>query len=271
MIKKLKLKLLTKSFVISIAAFFAVVAIASAVTTISANIETGGTLTVSGGTVSSSALATIGTAVTATGVDVSANVGSVAGLQVNLKNTAATVTGFRGIDSRVENAGAAGTSMVGLQAVVKQTSGANTGESWGTNSILQINGGSTENAYAVVGDLTVAAGAAIGTDGRPDNYITAGLFSRDVESTADLANASVDAAVIALLVGNNTNGATKLKADAGVAVIVGGDSATVTGGAAFKVFRHNSTAASKLDYGVDLYSSEGGGYLDNSFATADIR
>src|SRR3989338_9211176 len=96
MIKKLKLKLLTKSFVISIAAFFAVVAIASAVTTISANIETGGTLTVSGGTVSSSALATIGTAVTATGVDVSANVGRVAGLQLKLVSSGATVTGFRG-------------------------------------------------------------------------------------------------------------------------------------------------------------------------------
>ena len=48
MIKKLKLKLLTKSFVISIAAFFAVAAIASAVTTISANIETGGTITAGG-------------------------------------------------------------------------------------------------------------------------------------------------------------------------------------------------------------------------------
>lgn len=48
MINKIKIKLLTKSFIISLLAFFAVAAIASAVTTIGANISTDGTLSVAG-------------------------------------------------------------------------------------------------------------------------------------------------------------------------------------------------------------------------------
>lgn len=234
-------------------------------------VESGGSIVHSGGAVTSSALQTIGTVVTATGADISTNTGRVAGLQVNLQNTAATVTGFRAIDARVTDAGGTGANVVALQGVATHSSGTSTGELWGTNSIAALSGGQVENVYGVVGEIRVTGTAAIGTAGRPDNYVTAGLFLRDVASTSTEASATVDAAVLGVLVGNNSNSAIKSKADGIFVGIIGGDSATVTGGAGFKLFRHNSIAASVLDYGVDLYSSEGGGYIDNAFATADIR
>lgn len=266
MIKKLKLKLLTKSFIISIAAFFVVVAVASAVTTISANISTGGTLTVSGGTVSSSALATIGTAVTATGVDVSANVGRVAGLQVNLASSGSTVDGFRGIDSRVIDSGTAANA-VGVQGFATHLANVSTGELWGGNMIAKLTAGGVENLYGGVNEARVVAGA-VGSG--THNYVTGGLNIYDVSGTATFGTETVKAASIGVLIGNNSNSTSKTKATGAFVAIIGGDTVLTTGGAAFKVLNHSVSFPSKFDYGLDLWSDETPGAV-NSFATADIR
>ena len=265
MIKKLKLKLLTKSFIISVAAFFAVAAIASAVTTISANIETGGTLTVSGGTVSSSALATVGTAVTATGVDVSANVGRVAGLQLNLVSSGATVTGFRGIDSRVTDTGTAA-NVVGLQAVATKSSGVSAMELWGTNSIATLSGGAVLNAYGVAGDLTIGTGATI-TDVQLNSFATAGFFQSFIHTDAILAKA-IDSAVTAVI-SSDTGRGKSAKGTFGVTSVLNGALSQSTEGAsaAYKVMDFNTDA--NFDYGLDLFYSDSP--YSNVFGTADIR
>lgn len=230
-------------------------------------------IAVDGGVVNSKLGAlTVGPVVTSAGVDISANTNRVAGLSVNLANTGATITGLRGCDLRVtDNGGTGAANIVAVQGVATKSSGVGSGELWGGNFIVSDTGGFVENAYGVVGDMTVGASASIGTTGAPHNYVTGGLFNLDIATGATLATENVTAACIGNLVGNNSNGATKVKADAAFAAIINGDSATVTAGAAYKVFRLNSTAACKFDYGVDLYSSEGGGLLDNAFAVSEMR
>lgn len=210
----------------------------------------------------------IGTTVTQV-IDVTPSVGRVAGLQINLKNTGATVTGFRGVDSRVNDDGGTLCNIVGVQAVATKTSGTSTGyDIWGGNFIVSVVGGKVESAYGVVGDLTVGASGSIGTTGAPINYATAGLFVTHIDTSATLATEFVDAAVIGKI-DQGTNA--RKKATGAFVAILGGDSgAGVTAGAAFAVQRHNSTAANKFDYGLDLYYNDGASF-SNIFAQADIR
>src|SRR3990167_9245100 len=60
-------------------------------------------------------------------------------------------------------------------------------------------------------------------------------------------------------------------ADAAVLAVLGGDTTTSTPGAAFGVMSMNSTAASKFDFGLDLYRAAVGSYPALSYGTAAIR
>ncbi len=69
-------------------------------------------------------------------------------------------------------------------------------------------------------------------------------------------------------VGEDENGT----ADAAILAVLGGDPAAVmTPGAAYGVRYLNSTAASKFDYGLDLFSGAIDSYQAVSYGTADIR
>lgn len=172
---------------------------------------------------------TIGTVVTATGANVSANTNRVAGVSVNLWNSAATITGLRGVDSRVRDDGGTGSAnLVGVQGIARKASGTGSGELWGGNFIAGVIAGKVENAYGVVGELTVDTAGFIGTAGAPIGYVTGVLAALDVASAATLAgSASPDAATvvapsIALLRSAATN---RKKADGAYVAILGGDGA----------------------------------------------
>ena len=60
-------------------------------------------------------------------------------------------------------------------------------------------------------------------------------------------------------------------ADAAVLAVLGGDTTTSTPGAAFGVMSMNSTAASKFNFGLDLYRAAVGSYPALSYGTAAIR
>ncbi|MBI4086106.1 MAG: hypothetical protein HY433_02605 [Candidatus Liptonbacteria bacterium] len=60
-------------------------------------------------------------------------------------------------------------------------------------------------------------------------------------------------------------------ANSAVMAVLGGDSGTVTPGAAYGVRYLNSTAASKFGFGLDLFSAAVGSYKAVDYGTADIR
>jgi hypothetical protein len=207
----------------------------------------------------------IGTTVTQT-VDVSQSVGRTAGLQLNLVSSGATVTGFRGIDSRVTDSGTAADT-VGVQGFATHLANVSTKEIWGGNFIAKLTAGGVENLYGAVGEARVVAGA-IGTG--THNYVTGHLAIYDVSGTATFGTETVKAGSISVLIGNNSNSASKTKATGAYVAIIGGDTVLVTGGAAFKVLNHSYSFASKFDYGADFYSAEASATV-NSFAVADLR
>lgn len=236
------------------------------ITLTAATTSLSGALRLTGTTAGYNALATIGTVVTDTGADISANTGRMAGLQINLASSGATVTGFRGIDSRVTDSGTAA-STVGVQGFATHLANVSTGELWGGNMIAKLTAGGVENLYGGVNEARVVAGA-LGTG--THNYVTGGLNIYDVSGTATFGTETVKAASIGVLIGNNSNSASKTKATGAFVAIIGGDTVLTTGGAAFKVLNHAFSFPSKFDYGLDLYSAEASAAV-NSFAVSDIR
>ena len=229
-----------------------------------------GALRIDSNTIANGAAFTVGTS--GSPLSYSAATASSSGIQVHLTTdfAGAGQTSMKGADIRIAGTGGTIGSLLGIQTVVVRSSGdALTRSMWGVNGILQLTGGQSASVYGLVGDITVATGTKVGTDGSA-SYLTAGLFRTDVNSACDFADVGITAPVIAVLVGNDDNGATKLKADGCVVAVIGGDTATATGGAAFKVIRLNSISASEFDYGLDLYSAATG-YKVNDFMVADIR
>ncbi|MCH8821676.1 hypothetical protein IID23_04125, partial [Patescibacteria group bacterium] len=180
-------------------------------------ITTSGTSSLTGGTVVDSGLLSLGTISPAVKLDVSANTGRVAGLQINLLNTAGSVTGFRGIDSRVTDNGTAAFT-VGVQGVTTKESGVSTAEGWGGNFVLKMTGGQYENVWGVVGDVTVGATSSVGSASNPAiNNLNAGLFQSYVDTGATLSSVMIDAPILANIKGGANN---RAKADAGVMVML---------------------------------------------------
>jgi hypothetical protein len=225
-----------------------------------------GPIVKTGGTVSSAGLLSLGTLDPATTLDVSGNTGRVAGLQLNLVSSLATVTGFRGIDSRVTDSGTAA-STVAVQGLATHLTGVSSGELWGGNLIAKLTAGTVVNLYGTVSEARVVSGV-VGTG--THNYVTGGLNIYDVSGTATFGTETVKAGSISVLIGNNSNSASKTKATCAYCAIIGGDTVLVTGGAAFKVLNHSVSFPSKFDYGLDLWSDETPGAV-NSYAVADIR
>lgn len=223
-------------------------------------------LKLQGKTAEQYAIFTVGNDVTITGVDVSGNTGRVAGMQVGLASSGALVTGFRGVDARVIDSGTAA-SVVGVQGFATHLANVSTGEIWGGNMIAKLTAGGVENLYGVVGEARVVAGV-IGTG--THNYVTGSLSIYDVSGTATFGTETVKAGSISVLIGNNSNSASKTKATGAYVAVIGGDTVLVTGGAAFKVINHAVSFPSKFDYGVDLWSDETPGAV-NSFAESDVR
>src|SRR3990167_2787862 len=185
-----------------------------------------GALILSGGTGASNALATIGTLVTDAGVDVSANVGRLTGLQINLLNSGATVTGFRAIDARVTDNGTAANA-VAVQGLTTKASGVSTGEAWTGNFILTITGGKYEDEFGVSSDVVIGATSSVGSASSPAvNNLVAGRFSSYVDTSATLSAVVLDVPILSILNGGANN---RAKADAAVmAMIDGGSAGTVT-------------------------------------------
>jgi len=105
-----------------------------------------------------------------------------------------------------------------------------------------------DSAYlgAVMGNVL---GSALTKTG---NYVAGVIAAYNVTST----NASTyPVGALVAEIGDSTT-----TADGAVVAVIGGDSGTTTAGAAFKVMSNNSTAASGMDYGVDLQDAAHDGY-----------
>jgi len=227
-----------------------------------------GALILSGGTGASNALATIGTLVTDAGVDVSANVGRLTGLQINLLNSGATVTGFRAIDARVTDNGTAANA-VAVQGLTTKASGVSTGEAWTGNFILTMTGGKYEDVFGVSSDVVIGATSSVGSASSPAvNNLVAGRFSSYVDTSATLSAVVLDVPILSVLNGGAND---RAKADAAVmAMIDGGSAGTVTAESAFAVRDYGDVGAGdEFDYGLNLYFNSAP--FANTFAVADIR
>ncbi|MBI2010915.1 MAG: hypothetical protein HYS89_01635 [Candidatus Colwellbacteria bacterium] len=140
--------------------------------------------------------------------------------------------------------------------------------------------GATGSFQTVWGDLTYE-GAAGGTSayhaGVMGNFLGANLTNTNTVNHAGVIGK------YSVTTGDTVDGpkagvvgeAETSVADAAVMAVLGGDTGTVTPGAAFGVQYLNSTAASKFDYGLDLFRDGGttdyGDAADVDFGTADIR
>ena len=227
-----------------------------------------GALILSGGTGASNALATIGTLVTDAGVDVSANVGRLTGLQINLLNSGATVTGFRAIDARVTDNGTAANA-VAVQGLTTKASGVSTGEAWTGNFILTMTGGKYEDVFGVSSDVVIGATSSVGSASSPAvNNLVAGRFSSYVDTSATLSAVVLDVPILSVLNGGAND---RAKADAAVmAMIDGGSAGTVTAESAFAVRDYGDVGAGdEFDYGLNLYFNSAP--FANTFAQSDIR
>jgi hypothetical protein len=212
------------------------------------------------------ALAPIGPGIGSAGFDVSADVGRVAGLSVNLANSAGTVTGFRGIDSRVSDAGTAAED-VGVQGLGTKTAGDSTsgGHSlWGGNFIASITGGKTSNVYGVYGEADVASGTTV-TGGSCALCFVNGIQGYGHASAgATLTNAVVTGGTF---VAGQQAGDAKAYA-AVLALLEGRISQATTGvGALFKGGNFNNQV--NPDFGLDFDTTINSVAL--AFNTADIR
>lgn len=136
--------------------------------------------------------------------------------------------------------------------------------------------GATGSYQTISGDLTYE-GAAGGT-----STYHAGVMGNFLGDTLTNANATIHAGTIGkysvttsdALVGPKAGlvgEAETSVANSAVMAVLGGDTGTVTPGAAYGVRYLNSTAASKFGYGLDLYSAAVGSYQAVTYGTADIR
>ena len=219
-----------------VVSLFLVVSWVQAVTTISTDITTGGALSVTG-------------ASTLTGNVTAAGTLGVTG--------ASTLTGAVAASSTVQVTGLT-TLYAGAESAVTRATGAT---------------GSFQN---FAGDLTYQ-GAAGSTSG-----YHAGVMGNFLGDTLTNANATIHAGTIGkysvttsdALVGPKAGlvgEAETSVANSAVMAVLGGDSGTVTPGAAYGVRYLNSTAASKFGYGLDLFSAAVGNYKAVDYGTADIR
>ncbi|MBI2096866.1 MAG: hypothetical protein HYT40_01795 [Candidatus Sungbacteria bacterium] len=138
--------------------------------------------------------------------------------------------------------------------------------------------GATGSFQNFAGDLTYQ-GAAGGT-----SFYHAGVMGNFLGDTLTNTNATAHAGVIGKysvttsdgLVGAKAGLVGELETDIGdfaVVAILGGDGGEITPRAAFGVQYFNSTAASKFDFGLDLFHAETTGYTGSAvdYGTADIR
>src|SRR3989344_5075422 len=138
--------------------------------------------------------------------------------------------------------------------------------------------GATGSFQTIWGDLTYE-GAAGGTSfyhaGVMGNFIGA-----DLTNTEAVAHAGVIGKYSVTtgddIVGTKAGLVGELETDIGdyaVAAILGGDGGEITPRAAFGVQYFNSTAASKFDFGLDLFHAETTGFTGSAvdYGTADIR
>ena len=238
------------------------------ITLTAATTSLSGALRLTGTTAGYNALATIGTLVTDTGADISANVGRLSGLQINLLSSGSTVTGFRGIDSRVTDNGTAANA-VAVQGLTTKASGVSTAEAWTGNFILTMTGGKYEDVFGVASDVVIGDTASVGSASSPAvNNLVAGRFSSYVDTSATLSAVVLDVPILSILNGGANN---RAKADAAVmAMIDGGSAGTVTAESAFAVRDYGDVGAGdEFDYGLNLYFNSAP--FANTFAIADIR
>ena len=136
--------------------------------------------------------------------------------------------------------------------------------------------GLTGSYQTLAGDLTYQ-GAAGGT-----SSYHAGVMGNFLGDTLTNTNATIHAGTIGkysvttsdALVGPKAGlvgEAETSVANSAVMAVLGGDTGTVTPGAAYGVRYLNSTAASKFTFGLDLFSAAVGSYKAVDYGTADIR
>ena len=205
-----------------------------------------------------------------------ATTSSSSGIQVHLTSDyAGEASSMKGADIRVAKTAGIKGSLIGVQIVSAKTGGDTitaAKDHWGLNTVVNQSGSTakTPNVYGVVGDLTIDGTVTLGASGGAHNIATAGWFRSYIASGVTVTNLDFDAPIIAQVRDGVTEAEDRAKATAGVLVLLGGDSGySVTGGAAFKHIRQNTTDANRFDYGLDLYYSSGS--LSNMFTTADIR
>ncbi len=138
--------------------------------------------------------------------------------------------------------------------------------------------GATGSFQSVWGDLTYE-GAAGGT-----STYHAGMMGNFMGDTLTNTGSDIHAGVIGKYEVTTSDALTGAKAglvgeagtdvaDAAIMAVLGGDTGTLTPTAAYGVQYFNSTAASKFDYGLDLFHAETADYINSAveYGVADIR
>lgn len=136
--------------------------------------------------------------------------------------------------------------------------------------------GATGSYQTLAGDLNYV-GAAGGT-----STYHAGVMGNFLGDTLTNTNATIHAGTIGKYSVTTSDGLVGPKAglvgeaetsvaNSAVMAVLGGDTGTVTPGAAYGVRYLNSTAASKFTFGLDLFSAAVGSYKAVDYGTADIR
>ena len=213
----------------------------------------------------------IGAAVADDAIEVGALSGNFLGLQMNFQNAGTTLSRLTGLQVDVDDTSTHTNTIACARFYSEKVSGTGGHEHWGIMSQSTVTAGKVANTCAGMFINIIKGTSAVGTDGG-GHRASAIVGEFDMASGADIATGDTHTgACIMYHIGNNANSAAKLKSTGIYIAVLGGDSATVKTGAFFKCVRTNSIAASVADYGLDMYYSGAGAYIDNQFAVADIR
>ena len=255
----------------AILSFLFVFLVVSAATTISTNISTGGTLSVTG-------------ASTLTGNTTVGGTLGVTGASTLTGNT--TVAGTLGVTGLTSLGQASSTRFSVFDTAYFGGTSTTTIDSEGNISVAsgEVGAsktratGATGSFQAVWGDTTYQGAAGTGS------FYHAGMMGNFLGDTLTNTEAVTHAGVIGKysvttgddIVGTKAGLVGELETDIGdfaVAAILGGDTGAITPRAAYGIQYFNSTAASKFDFGLDLFHAETTGYTNSAvdFGTADIR
>lgn len=253
---------------------FAATAAYGALTLSATTVSSDGALTLDGAAASNVNLG----AATTSGV-IAIGVANTGGINIGAGNTAKTINLGTGtaIDTINIGTGATGVDVItiGSTTATLTLKGQSAAENEVGIAATRVTG-ATGSFQPVWGDLTYQ-GAAGGT-----STYHAGVMGNFMGAALTNTNATIHAGTIGkysvttsdALVGPKAGlvgEAETSVANAAVLAVLGGDTGTVTPGAAYAVRYLNSTAASKFAYGLDLFSAAVGSYKAVDYGTADIR